>query len=175
MRVLMHSCCAPCSTFPLALMRSMGYSVSSLFVNPNIYPEAEAEKRWLTLKEFASKERMPLLRSEMEHARWLEAVSRNPAKPRRCLICYETRLDETAGIAKAEGFKFFTTSLLLSIYQDHEGIARVGREASRRHSVEFLYFDFRKGYRRSREMARGKHFYMQKYCGCEFSVGGEPA
>ena len=95
-------------------------------------------------------------------------------KPRRCLICYRTRLQETARIARQEGFRFFTSSLLLSIYQDHEGIVREGLEASRRHSLEFLYLDFRKGYRRSREMARGKHLYMQKYCGCEFSHGGEP-
>jgi predicted adenine nucleotide alpha hydrolase (AANH) superfamily ATPase len=170
----MHSCCAPCSTFPLALMRSLGYSVSALFLNPNIYPDGEREKRWLTMKEFAATEKMPLLRVEMSHESWLEAVSRDLVKPRRCLICYRTRLQETARIARQEGFRFFTSSLLLSIYQDHEGIVREGLEASRRHSVEFLYFDFRKGYRRSREMARGKHLYMQKYCGCEFSHGGEP-
>lgn len=171
----MHSCCAPCTTFPLALLRSLGYSVSSLFVNPNIYPDAEREKRWTTMRELASAEKMPLLRSDMGHDRWLEAVSQNLAKPERCLICYRTRLDETARTAREEGYPYFTTSLLLSIYQDHEGIVREAAEAARRHSVEFLYFDFRKGYRRSREMARGKHLYMQKYCGCEFSFGGEPS
>jgi predicted adenine nucleotide alpha hydrolase (AANH) superfamily ATPase len=169
----MHSCCAPCSTFSLALMRSMGYSVSALFVNPNIYPEHEGEKRWLTLWEFASLEGMPVCRVEVGHEKWLETVSADLAKPGRCVLCYRTRLDETARRARDEGFQYFTTSLLLSIYQDHDAIVREAREASRRHSVEFLYFDFRKGYRRSREMARGKHLYMQKYCGCEFSLRGE--
>jgi predicted adenine nucleotide alpha hydrolase (AANH) superfamily ATPase len=168
----MHSCCAPCSTFPLSLMRSMGYSVSSLFVNPNIYRPEESEKRWLALEEFASREKMPVRKVEVGHDKWLEAVSHDLKKPVRCLKCYRVRLDETARIAREEGFPFFTTSLLLSVYQDHEGILREAKEAAREHSVEFLYMDFRKGYRRSREMARGTHLYMQKYCGCEFSLGG---
>ncbi len=171
----MHSCCAPCSTYPLALMRSMGYSVSALFLNPNIYPDEEREKRWLAMQDLASKQGLHVLRADMGHDRWLEAVSKDLSKPGRCLGCYRLRLDETARIAREEGFDCFTTSLLLSIYQDHEGIIREALEASRRHSVEFLYFDFRKGYRRSREMARGMHLYMQKYCGCEFSLGGEPS
>lgn len=145
-----------------------------MFVNPNIHPPEENEKRWLALEEFASREKMPLRRVEVGHDKWLEAVGPDLTKPARCLRCYMMRLGETARIAREEGFPLFTTSLLLSVYQDHEGILREATEAAREHSVEFLYLDFRKGYRRSREMARGMHLYMQKYCGCEFSLGGEP-
>lgn len=173
MRVLLHSCCAPCTTFPLAFLRSVGHSVDGLFLNPNIHPQEELEKRWQTLRDFAEVEKMSLRRVDFGHEEWRSAVLGDLRKPGRCLRCYRLRLDETARIAEEEGYDCFTTSLLLSIYQDHMGIVLEARRAAAKHSVEFLYHDFRTGYRRSREMARGRHLYMQKYCGCEFSLEGE--
>lgn len=169
MRVLLHSCCAPCTTFPLSLLRSTGYTVDALFVNPNIHPAEELEKRWLALKDFGQDVGMPVSRVDISHDRWLERVSGDLKKPGRCGQCYRMRMEETARIAKERGYDSFTTSLLLSIYQDHERVVREAERASSEYGIEFLYRDFRKGYKRSREMARGRHLYMQKYCGCEFS------
>ncbi len=108
-------------------------------------------------------------RQDEEHNRWLAHVSTDLAKPGRCRLCYAHRLLPIARMAKEKGYDCFTTSLLLSIYQDHEGIVSAGEEAASQAGVGFLNMDFRVGYRRSREMARGRHLYMQKYCGCEFS------
>lgn len=104
------------------------------------------------------------------HEEWLSRVSEDLAKPGRCRLCYLHRLLPVARLAREAGYDCFTTSLLLSIYQDHQGIVEAGEEAARQAGVPFLYHDFRVGYRRSREMARGRHLYMQKYCGCEFSA-----
>lgn len=170
MRVLLHTCCAPCTTFPLAFLRSMGYRVHALFVNPNIYPADEVERRYQTLERFAAEEGMPLSRADVHHRQWLEAVSADPRRPFRCAMCYRLRLDETARLARRGGYDFFTTSLLLSVYQDHKSIVDEAERASSKYGIAFLYHDFRKGYKRSREMARGRHLYLQKYCGCEFSL-----
>jgi len=138
---------------------------------------AERDRRFSTLQEFADKENLVLVtvaepadhRQDEEHNRWLAHVSTDLAKPGRCRLCYAHRLLPIARMAKEKGYDCFTTSLLLSIYQDHEGIVSAGEEAASQAGVGFLNMDFRVGYRRSREMARGRHLYMQKYCGCEFS------
>lgn len=195
MKVFLHSCCAPCTTYPLFLLRSLGHSVDGVFHNPNIYPRDERERRLAAYMDFAAGENLTVLTlglkdakdppegalggdapvfsdvgKDAEHEGWMARVSRDLAKPGRCRLCYLHRLLPVAYLAKEAGYDAFTTSLLLSIYQDHEGIAEAGEEAARQAGVPFLYHDFRVGYRRSREMARGRHLYMQKYCGCEFSV-----
>ncbi|MEX0974247.1 MAG: epoxyqueuosine reductase QueH [Bacillota bacterium] len=173
MRILMHSCCAPCTTFPLFLLRAEGYSVDGVFLNPNIHPDAERDKRWSVYRDFARSERFSVRRLDSSHEQWLSSVSLDLKKPGRCRLCYENRLFPVARLASEEGYDCFTTSLLLSIYQDHKGIVAAAEAASREAGVPFLYRDFRVGYRRSREMARGRHLYMQKYCGCEFSACGK--
>lgn len=177
----MHSCCGPCTTFPLYLLRSLGHEVDGTFYNPNIYPWAEREKRLSVYENFAKAEGMSLRgvctdegayaqSLDAPHRQWRDSVSKDLEKPGRCRLCYFHRLLPVARLARAEGYDSFTTSLLLSIYQDHEGIAASAEEASRLAGVPFLYMDFSVGYRRSREMARGRHLYMQKYCGCEYSM-----
>ena len=170
MRVLLHSCCGPCSTFPLGLLRSLGHQVDGVFVNPNIYPDSELEKRWETYRHFAEQQDLAVRRLDIPHRDWASFVARDPAKPGRCRLCYEFRLGTVAALAKSEGYDCFTTTLLVSVYQDHEGVGEAGLSAAKAHGVPFMYQDFRVGYRRSREMARGQHLYMQKYCGCEFSL-----
>ena len=170
MKVLMHSCCAPCATFPLFLLRSEGYSVDGVFLDPNIDPDAERERRWVVYRDFAEAERWSVRKVDVPHEEWLSAVSPDLSKPGRCRLCYRNRLRPVARTAAEEGYDCFTTTLLVSIHQDHEGVAQAAREASEECGVPFLYRDFRVGYRRSRELARGRHMYMQKYCGCEFSA-----
>lgn len=172
MRVLLHSCCAPCTTFPFFLLRAEGCSVDGVFLNPNVHPDAEREKRWEVYRQFGESERFPVRKLDVPHEEWLSSVEADLSRPGRCRRCYRTRLFPVAGLAREEGYDCFTTSLLLSIYQDHEGVREAGREASEAFGVPFIYRDFRVGYKRSREIARGRHMYMQKYCGCEFSARG---
>src|SRR5690606_17733744 len=136
---------------------------------PNIYPDEEGEKRWLTYQQWANQAGLRTRRIEMPYEQWVKAVS----KPGQCRQWYYVRLERTAQIAKAEGYDGFSTTLLVSPYQDHQGILIAMERASREHNIPYVYRDLRPGYRRSRQMARGNHMYMQKYCGCEFSMGGE--
>ena len=87
----------------------------------------------------------------------------------RCAYCYEHRIEETAKYAAEHGFSAFTSTLLASLYQDHEGIARAAERYAAQYGVEFLYRDFRPNFREGNRQARELGFYMQKYCGCVFS------
>lgn len=170
MKILLHMCCAPCATFPVFLLRAEGYEVDGLFLNPNIDPQEETARRWAACVDFGEAEEFRVRKVDAPHDSWLSAVCRDLTKPARCRACYAHRLLPAARLAAEEGYDAFTTSLLVSVYQDHEGVAAACREASSEAGIPFLYRDFRVGYRRSREMARGRHLYMQKYCGCEFSA-----
>lgn len=107
------------------------------------------------------------------HSQWLDAVSCDLTKPARCSACYLFRLREVARLAKEEGYDLFSTTLLVSPYQDHQGVVDALSMASLEHGIPYIWNDLRRGYLRSRQMARGYHMYMQKYCGCEFSIRGE--
>ena len=87
----------------------------------------------------------------------------------RCAYCYEHRIEGTARYAAENGFSHFSTTLLVSPYQDHDGIARAAEKYAAEYGVEFLYRDFRPNFRAGNQRARELGFYMQKYCGCVFS------
>lgn len=87
----------------------------------------------------------------------------------RCSDCYRLRLNKTAGIARERGFDAFTSTLLISPYQDQELIRTIGRQAGKEQGVEFYYQDFREGFRESQQMSRELDLYRQKYCGCIYS------
>jgi len=171
LRILLHSCCAPCTTFPASILRAEGFLVEGIFYNPNIFPDSEEEKRWSTYREYAARIGLKVFRPEGSHAEWRSFIAESLEGQGRCGLCYRMRLIEVARVAREKGYDCFSTTLLVSPYQDHLEVKRSLEEASRIHSVPYIYRDFRVGYRRSREMARGQHLYMQKYCGCEFSLG----
>ncbi|MBP8619968.1 MAG: epoxyqueuosine reductase QueH [Firmicutes bacterium] len=173
MRLLLHSCCGPCTTYPLHFYRAQGLIVEGIYFNPNIYPEEEEEKRWETYASWSRDNHLPVRRICVPHSQWLYAVSHDLSKPARCDACYLFRLKEVARLAKEEGYDLFSTTLLVSPYQDHRGIVNALSMASLEHGIPYIYNDLSRGYLRSRQMARGYHMYMQKYCGCEFSMRGE--
>jgi predicted adenine nucleotide alpha hydrolase (AANH) superfamily ATPase len=136
--------------------------------NPNIHPAAEYEARRDCLAEYAGREKLKLEMTDEYGLRlFLSAVS--SALEKRCAICYSLRLEKTASFAAENGFQAFSTSLLISPYQNHDELKRAGEEAASRNGVSFLYRDFRPLFRESRERARAWGMYMQKYCGCVFS------
>jgi len=94
--------------------------------------------------------------------------------PERCSVCYRMRLERTAAYAAEKGFDAFSTSLLISPWQQHDVIRNLGEELAARYGVEFVYRDFRPLFQRSRILARAAGLYMQKYCGCIFSEKGSP-
>ena len=168
MKLLMHTCCGPCSIGCVETLRGEGIDPTAYFFNPNIHPFAEYKARRDTLSSYAQSISLPLIIEENYGLRsFINAVY--PDFDDRCGRCYASRMDRTAEYAAANGFEAFTTTLLISPYQDHELIAKTCQDAAEKHGVAFLYRDFRANFREGQAKARALGLYMQKYCGCVFS------
>ena len=168
-KVLMHTCCAPCSVYCIDSLREEGIEPTLYWYNPNIHPYIEYKTRRDCLKDYAAKVQVELIINE-DYG--LDEFCRNVASdiPNRCVnYCYKKRLTETVRYAAKHGFNAFTTTLLVSPYQKHDEIIKVCEELARLSGVEFLYRDFRVGFREGQAKARAEGLYMQKYCGCIFS------
>ncbi|MDE6880656.1 MAG: epoxyqueuosine reductase QueH [Oscillospiraceae bacterium] len=167
-KLLLHTCCAPCSVFCVDSLRAEGIEPVSFWYNPNIHPYQEYKVRRDTLVDYAASIGLELLvREEYGLRRFVQAVAGDV--DRRCGCCYACRLEETARCAAENGFTHFSTTLLVSPYQDQEGICRTAGALAERYGVAFLYRDFRPGFRQGQAKARSLGLYMQKYCGCIFS------
>ncbi|MEW6547164.1 MAG: epoxyqueuosine reductase QueH [Bacillota bacterium] len=171
MRLLLHTCCGPCSIYPLDVLREEGHEVSACYCNPNIHPYREWEKRLDTLREYLATVGVDLrVDDRYDLKQYLEAVLPYAYDPaRRCPTCYRIRLDEVARRAACEGYDAFSTTLLVSPYQNHEGVARVGREVADTLGIPFYYRDFRSGWKEAVRRSRELGMYRQGYCGCVFS------
>ena len=170
MRVLVHTCCGPCGTYVFKRLREQGHAIKALYYNPNIHPEAEYERRRAALETYARREGIDLAYGSYQPREYWRAVGEAQSLPHRCERCYRLRLSRSAEQAKAEGFDAFTTTLLISPYQQHERLRSIGEDIARETGVPFHYEDYRIGYRESRELARQAGLYMQPFCGCAFSL-----
>ncbi len=167
-RLLLHTCCAPCSVYCVDSLRSEGIEPVSFWYNPNIHPYQEYRARRDTLVDYAGSIGLEWIVQEHYGLRgFVQAVAEDISH--RCAYCYTSRLEETARYAAENGFTHFSTTLLVSPYQDHEGICRTAQMLADRCGVAFLYRDFREGFRQGQAKARELGLYMQKYCGCVFS------
>jgi predicted adenine nucleotide alpha hydrolase (AANH) superfamily ATPase len=167
MRILVHICCAPCFTYPYKRLTEEGHDVTGFFYNPNIHPYLEYKNRLESLEKYVELKGARVIYKDDYN---IESYLRGALDAEdRCRFCYTMRLTEAAKIASTLGFEAFTTTLLISPYQKHEVLIETGKKTADEHGIEFYYEDFRKGYRESRELARGLGLYMQKYCGCIFS------
>lgn len=176
--LLLHSCCAPCSSYCLEYL-SQYFKITVFYYNPNIYPESEYTKRiWEQQKlidELPAKHPISFMAGPYDKERFyemasgLEHVKEGGA---RCMKCYELRLREAAKIAKNAGFDYFTTTLSISPLKKAERLNEIGQRLGEEYEVEYLLSDFKKknGYKRSIELSRIYGLYRQDYCGCEFSM-----
>ena len=168
MKILLHSCCAPCANQCVNSLREEGFDPSLFWYNPNIHPFTEFKARRESLRLYAQLVDAPLIEAEDYALRpFLTSVMRN--LDNRCLVCYETRMEKAASCAAEHGYDGFTTSLLISPYQNHERIHEIAQASAERHGVRFVYRDFRPLFRAGQKAAREMDLYMQKYCGCIFS------
>ncbi|MBC9785667.1 epoxyqueuosine reductase QueH [Heliobacterium chlorum] len=168
MKILLHTCCAPCGIYPFDLLRQEGHEVTAYFFNPNIHPYTEFRRRKETLEGYAQSIDLPLIvEGDYELEEFLRQVAPDPAG--RCPLCYRLRLQKTAEKARELGMDGFSTTLLISPYQDHEALKRLGEEIGRRAGVPFIYYDFRPGFREGQQQARQQELYRQPYCGCIYS------
>ena len=166
--VLMHTGCAPCSLSCIDPLRTEGIEPVAFWYNPNIHPWKEYEARRDCLLAYAPTIEMQVIVDEDYGLRtFVEHVASDI--DHRCTYCYQHRLEETARYAAEHGYETFTSTLLASLYQDHDGIKAAAEKYARQYGVEFLYRDFRPNFRAGNQRARELGFYMQKYCGCVFS------
>ncbi len=176
-RVLLHSCCAPCSSAIIECLLANGLRPTVFYCNPNIYPLQEYETRKREAQRFVAAQGLDFVDADYDHARWLRDVATGledePERGRRCLHCFALRLEATAAYAEAHGFRLFTTTLASSRWKSLEQINEAGRAAAARHpGTVFWEQNWRKGglQERRNQLLREHGFYNQLYCGCEFSM-----
>ncbi len=167
-KVLLHCCCAPCSLSCIQPLQNEGAGLTLFWYNPNIHPFKEYESRRDCLLNYAKEIGLEV---KIKENYGLREFVKNVAEDidGRCVYCYEHRLEETAKFARDNGFESFTTTLLSSLYQNHDAIKAAGERFAEKYGVKFLYRDFRPNFRQGNMEAKEKGFYMQKYCGCVFS------
>ena len=176
--LLLHSCCAPCSSYVLTYLKRY-FDITVLYFNPNIYPPEEFDKRAKEQERFiealnTSPAGIRFVRGEYDPqvfydmAKGLEDV---PEGGERCFRCYELRLRKTAELAKAQGFDFFTTTLTISPLKNAEKLNEIGEKLAAELGIKWRPSDFKKreGYKRSIELSKEYDLYRQDYCGCGFS------
>lgn len=175
--LLLHSCCAPCSSYVLEYL-SRYFHITVFYFNPNITDVNEYEKRVAEQKRLISE--MPLenpvrfIEGEYEPKHFFDmakGLEKLPEGGERCFKCYRLRLAEAADTAKAGGFDFFTTTLSISPMKNAQKLNEIGGEESQRVGVPYLFSDFKKkeGYKRSIQLSAQYGLYRQNYCGCPFS------
>ncbi|MCI8515660.1 MAG: epoxyqueuosine reductase QueH [Hungatella sp.] len=177
-RLLLHSCCAPCSSYVLEYL-SRYFEITLLYFNPNIYPPSEYERRaaeqesLISRMTFVHPVTMMTGRYEPdEFYRAARGLEKEPEGGARCLRCYELRLREAALAAREGAFDFFTTTLTISPLKSAEKLNQVGERVGEEYGVAFLPSDFKKrdGYKRSLWLSNEYHLYRQNYCGCIYSI-----
>lgn len=168
MKVLLHTCCGPCSIYPLRVLRSKGHEVTGFFYNHNIHPYQEYLRRLEAIRQMAAHEQLPMIfHDDYDLEGFLANVAAEPAT--RCSYCYASRLQSTAIMAAENGFDAFTASLLYSRYQRHDEIRLLGEQIAREYGIRFLYEDFRTGWQEGIKLSKETGLYRQQYCGCIYS------
>lgn len=175
--LLLHSCCAPCSSYVLEYLSDY-FEITVFFYNPNILPQDEyshrlSEQKRL-IKKLKTKYPINIIESDYDSEVFLEAVKGLEDEPEggeRCTICYELRLKETAKKAKEKGADFFTTTLSISPHKDAKRLDDIASSLEDEYSVKHLPSDFKKkgGYQRSIQLSSEYSLYRQDFCGCPFS------
>ena len=174
--VLLHCCCAPCSSAILEWMTQNDYRPVLFYFNPNIFPDSEYLIRKNELKRYAQKLNIRVIDGDYNHAEWREKIKGlelQPERGERCQVCFNYRLLETARTASEQGIELFTTTLASSRWKDIEQINRAGLAAQKQYpGTRFWDKNWRKGglQQRRNELLKENGFYNQLYCGCEFSM-----
>ena len=177
-KLLLHSCCAPCSSYVLEYL-SEYFEITVFYYNPNIYPESEYTKRVLEqqmlIREMKCKYTVSFMAGVYEKEkfyRMAEGLEREREGGARCFQCYRLRLEEAAKKAAEGGFDYFTTTLSISPLKNAEKLNEIGTALGETYGVLYLLSDFKKknGYKRSVELSEEYGLYRQDYCGCQFSL-----
>jgi len=175
-KLLLHSCCAPCSGEVMEAMLASDIDFSIYFYNPNIHPDREYEIRKDENIRFAEKHGIEFIDADYDRDNWFERVrglEQEPERGIRCTVCFDMRFERTALYAHEHGFDAITSSLGISRWKDMDQINRSGvRAASRYPELIYWTYNWRKGGGSARmlEISKREHFYQQEYCGCVYSL-----
>ena len=175
-KLLLHSCCAPCSgeLMEALLFSEIGYTI--YFYNPNIHPRREYYLRKDENKRFADQNNIEFIDADYDRDRWFElakGMEDEPERGIRCTMCFDMRFDKTAQYASENGYKIFTTSLGISRWKNMQQINACGiRAANKFNNLIFWDYNWRKkgGSARMIEISKRENFYQQQYCGCVYSL-----
>lgn len=175
--LFLHSCCAPCSSYTLEYL-SQYFKITVFYYNPNISPIEEFEKRFFEqerlITQLPAKNEISLIKGEYDYNDFLE-IARGYENCKeggeRCFRCYRLRLEESAKIAKEQGFDYFCTTLSISPLKNSQKLNEIGFEVAEKYGIKWLPSDFKKreGYKRSIELSREYDLYRQNFCGCIYS------
>ncbi len=168
MKVLLHTCCAPCAIHPVRVLRADGCDVMGFFYRHNIHPYTECLKRQEALRDYAGRIGLRVIYQEGYD---LEGFLRGAAfrESTRCHQCYHDRLHAAAMIARRGRFDAYSSTLLYSRFQKHDLIREIGEAVGREAGVAFLYRDFRVGWKEGIDVSKELGIYRQPYCGCIYS------
>ena len=169
MKLLLHTCCAPCSVYCIDELRKEGIEPTVYWYNPNIHPYMEYKARRDCLKEYTESINVKAIFHENYGLDEFCKEAVKDLKNRCTNYCYPIRIEQTCKYAKEHGYDTVSTTLLYSIYQNHEFIKSCMEEKCNKYGLSFLYRDFRVGFWEGHQKAHDLGLYMQKYCGCVFS------
>jgi len=168
LKLLLHTCCGPCTIYPLEILRGMDMEVMGFFYRHNIHPYTECMKREDTLRDYAQAQDLKMIwQKGYEMEEFMRSVAFREKD--RCRYCYHARLKATAMMAKKGKFDHFSTTLLYSKFQNHQRIIDTGKALGRQYGVKFFYHDFREGWKKGIEVSKKRGMYRQGYCGCIYS------
>jgi predicted adenine nucleotide alpha hydrolase (AANH) superfamily ATPase len=175
-KVLLHSCCAPCSGEVMEAMMASGLKLTIYFYNPNIHPREEYELRKEENIRFAEKMGLPFIDADYDSDNWFERVRGlewEPERGKRCTQCFDMRFERTALYGHENGFALFTSCLGISRWKNMEQINACGnRAAARYEGMSYWDYNWRKagGSSRMIDISKRENFYQQEYCGCIYSL-----
>ncbi len=182
-KLLLHSCCAPCSSYCLEYLSDY-FEITVFYYNPNIYPDEEyfhrAREQQAFIERFPAKHPISFVEGDFDKERFFQSVKgleNEPERGARCNVCFELRLGEAASMAREMNMDYFTTTLSISPMKDAELLNDIGSKMEEKYGVKYLHSDFKKknGYKRSCELSQEYGMYRQDYCGCVFSYNESKA
>lgn len=180
-RVLLHACCAPCSSAIVECLVNHDIRPTIFYSNPNIFPEGEYSRRLNECIRYAEETGLDIINDSYDHERWrcaIHGMEHEPERGARCLMCFRYRLERAARYAHEHGFDVVATTLASSRWKNLEQVNEAGFQAcSLFPGVTWWAMNWRKGglQERRNEIIREHGFYNQLYCGCEFSMATSPA
>jgi len=175
-KLLLHSCCAPCSGEVMEALTASNINYSIFFYNPNIHPQKEYLLRKDENINFAQKHNITFIDADYDRENWFErakGMENEPERGIRCTMCFDMRFERTALYAFEHNFQVFTSSLGISRWKNMNQINECGKNAaSKYHNLVYWDYNWRKGGGSARmiEISKREHFYQQEYCGCIYSL-----